>query len=78
MSTAEDSSDNNPPVNLLSAATHPFSGLKTASQFAAIRERLTAVAAELRQTALSRALPDQELLNLADRLDTLAAEEPVT
>ncbi len=78
MSTAEDSSNDNPRVNLLSAATHPFSGLKVAPEFAAIRERLTAVAAELRQTALSRARPNQELLNLADKLDTLAAEESVT
>ncbi|MDE2133294.1 MAG: hypothetical protein KGM97_08915 [Alphaproteobacteria bacterium] len=78
MSTAEDSSDDNPRVNLSAAATRPFSGLTMAPELAAIRERLTAVAAELRQTALNRALPDRELLDLADRLDTLAAEESAT
>ena len=75
MSTIRDPAKRTPPSDLSSAATHPFSQLKTADQFAAIRERLAEVAAELRQTALRSVQPDDNLLKLASKLEATASEE---
>jgi hypothetical protein len=75
MSTMKDSSSKAPRTEISSAATHPFLRIKTAGQFEVIRERLAAVAAELRQTALGDAQPDDDLLNLASKLETMAIEE---
>lgn len=75
MSTIKDPSSKTPRRDLSSAATHPFSRPKTADQFAAIRERLAAVAAELRQTALRSAQPNDDLLDIARKLEILATEE---
>ena len=75
MSTIKGPAERTPPSDLSSAATHPFSQLKTADQFAAIRERLAEVAAELRQTTLHSVQPDDDLLKLAGKLEAMASEE---
>ena len=75
MSTIKDPAERTPPSDLSSAATHPFSQLKTTDHFAAIRERLAEVAAELRQTALRSARPDDDLLKLASKLEAMASKE---
>jgi len=78
MSTIRDPAKRTPPSDLSSAATHPFSQLKTADQFAAIRERLAEVAAEFRQTALRSVQPDDDLLKLGSKLEATASEEKAT
>ena len=75
MSAIKDPTERTPPSDLSSAATHPFSQLKTTDHFAAIRERLAEVAAELRQTALHSVRPDDDLLKLARKLEAMAFEE---
>jgi hypothetical protein len=78
MSTIKDPAERTPPSDLSSAATHPFSQLKTADQFAAIRERLAEVAAEFCQTALRSVQPDDDLLKLGSKLEATASEEKAT
>ncbi|MGA7674608.1 MAG: hypothetical protein WCA78_06125 [Rhizomicrobium sp.] len=78
MSAIKDYDDIPPRSDLSSAAAHPFSMLKTANQFAAIRERLTEVAAELRRSAFEGAQPDDNLLNLARKLEAMATEDNPT
>jgi hypothetical protein len=75
MSTMKDPSSRTPRAEISSAVTHPFSQVKPAEQFAAIRERMVAVAADLRQMALRGVQPDDDLLNLASKLETMATEE---
>ena len=75
MSMIEDPNERTPRPDLPSAATHPFSKLKTDDQFAAIRERLAEVATELRQTALNSVQPDDDLLELASKLEMMASGE---
>ena len=75
MSTIESPAERTPPSDLSSAATHPFSQLKTTDQFAAIRQRLAEVAAELRQSALHSVQPGDDLLRLASKLEAMASEE---
>ena len=57
-----------------SPPVRPLERLKSAEEFAAIRERLAEVAAELRQLARDRAQPD-DLLDVAGKLEAMAAEE---
>jgi hypothetical protein len=78
VSTIEDPDDFPPRVDLSSAATHPFSTLKPADQFAAIRKRLVQTAAELRQAAQEYAIVDDGLLKLARKLEAMATEENPT
>jgi hypothetical protein len=75
MSKIEDPSEKTPPPDLSSAAAHPFPQLKTTDHFAAIRERMAEVAAELRQAALPGIQPDDDLLKLASKLEAMASEE---
>jgi hypothetical protein len=75
MSTIKDPAERTPPSDLSSAATHPFSQLKTTDQFAAIRERMAEVAAELRQMALRSIQPNDDLLKLASKLEAMASKE---
>ena len=75
MSKIKDPTERTSPPDLSSAATHPFPQLKTTDQFAAIRERMTEVAAELRQMALRSIQPDDDLLKLASKLEAMASEE---
>jgi hypothetical protein len=75
MSTMKDPSSRTPRVEISSAVTRPFSQVETAEQFAAIRERMVAVAADLRQMALRDVQPDDDLLSLASKLETMATEK---
>jgi hypothetical protein len=60
---------------LSSAATHPFSRSQAAQSRAAIRRRLAAIAADLRQMALKNRRSKNELIRLARKLDAMATEE---
>ena len=74
MTTIKDAHENSPSPEPSSTPARPLQRLKTAEEFAAIRERLAAVAAELRQMARDSAQPDN-LINVAGKLEAMAAEE---
>ncbi|MDE1987007.1 MAG: hypothetical protein KGJ53_13635 [Alphaproteobacteria bacterium] len=59
-----------PRRDLCVAATHPFSQMKTAGQFAVIQERLADAAAAFRPTAPDNVQPDDQPSNATNKLET--------
>jgi len=76
--TIRDSFEDPPRANLLSAATHPFYRPEDARRFAATRNRLASVAADLRQLAQKDFRAKDELVSLACKLDAMATEDTST